>query len=305
MLTCTLTFTTGIVILVASRVNGKGVKYTREQFYSGDTGPPVAKDPDKVAKKKERRRKARQNRRARQCAIRANPDGPEAKLAKKRERNRVRRKTLKEKMFARLRQEVNQLKKKALAAEGKMKDKAVKSAAATFEQFEEAVSVYLANAADSRTYRGRDDATRRGMQKLRRIQRAFVGILKLFPDPRVPVAFGDGYFGQRSRRGNKRGTPVMKCIRRMLAAVRRVVLVDEYCTSKLCSFGCGTAVEFLPGRRVRCPREGCKGNVEGGFGDRDVDHATVNIERRFRGGKDYVGCEDLRRKERNRDAGKA
>lgn len=288
----------GIAIIVATRVNGKGAGYTREQFAIGDVGLAVIKDPDKVAKQRARRKAARQKRRERDRKILENPTGPEAQEAAKRARNIARRKALKKKMFQKLRREVNELKVKALAAESRMKDKAMKSAAATFDQ---SVSVYLANAGDSRAYRGRDDATRRDMRKFQRVQRAFVGILKLFPDPKVPIAFGKGYFGQRSRRGNRRGTPVMKCIRRMLAAVRRVVLVDEHRTSKMCSFGCGTEVEFLPKRRVRCPREDCQGNVEGGFGDRDVDHATVNIERRFRGGKNYVGCEDLKRKERNVD----
>ena len=69
------------------------------------------------------------------------------------------------------------------------------------------------------------------------------------PDPRTIVAFGKAYCG-RNRRGGR--VPVLAC-RRKLQSVRKVVLIDEYNTSKRCSC-CGEPVAPVPGqsRKMEC-----------------------------------------------------
>ena len=69
------------------------------------------------------------------------------------------------------------------------------------------------------------------------------------PDPNTIVAFGKAYCG-KNRKGGR--VPVMAC-RRKLQSLRKVVLIDEFRTSKR-SECCGAEAEPVHGqpRRMKC-----------------------------------------------------
>ena len=129
-------------------------------------------------------------------------------------------------------------------------------------------------------YSEREDM-RLHLRRFIRRQRAQESAVNLFRPQALaapPVlAFGSGYFGCRCKRGDRNGAPVMKSIRRRLTQMYRVVLVDEYLTSQMCSRGCGTRMDINDATcMARCPTPAC-GHAE----DRDIN-AAKNILRVFR-----------------------
>lgn len=54
------------------------------------------------------------------------------------------------------------------------------------------------------------------------------------PNPASIIVVGGGYLGSRATKGCK-ATPVLQSLLRALAAKRRVVVVDEFLTSKTCA----------------------------------------------------------------------
>ena len=89
------------------------------------------------------------------------------------------------------------------------------------------------------------------------------------PDPRTIVVWGANFFGEKAVTGEQ-GLPPSRALCRQFAVRRRVVLVNEYHTSKH-SCCCGTPVRFLANRVVQCTE--CEQKH-----DRDVNGAK-NIKR--------------------------
>lgn len=108
----------------------------------------------------------------------------------------------------------------------------------------------------------------------RKRQATLTKIVKdIAPDPRTIVVWGANFFGMRSGRGRGReyGRVPARAIRRKFAKERRVVLVNEYHTSKK-SCCCGCDQEYDAKKRVvTC--EGC-----GESRDRDLNGA-INMRR--------------------------
>lgn len=99
-----------------------------------------------------------------------------------------------------------------------------------------------------------------------RRQRIYDTVVNGFaPDPRTVIAWGANFYGRRADTGEVFGCAPARALRRRFALKRRVVLVNEYNTSKK-SHCCGADNQFLPGRVVRCTA--CNSLI-----DRDVNGA--------------------------------
>ncbi len=110
-------------------------------------------------------------------------------------------------------------------------------------------------------------------QQYQRRQRTFAKIVQDFaPDPTTIVVWGANFFGMRSRKDGKEfGRVPARALRRQFAKTRRVVLVNEYHTSKR-SHCCGKEVKYNAATRVvTCSQ--CKVEL-----DRDLNSA-INMRR--------------------------
>lgn len=74
---------------------------------------------------------------------------------------------------------------------------------------------------------------------------------KYAPDKRTIIAFGANFYGRRCATGES-GTAPCRSLRRKFARCRRVVLINEYNTSKKSSC-CGSPNVMLADRQVQCP----------------------------------------------------
>ena len=75
------------------------------------------------------------------------------------------------------------------------------------------------------------------------------------PDPNTVVFWGANFNGQRSLKGDRHGPSLTRALRRRFALTRRVVLVNEYLTSKTCCV-CGARGEANLAREFVCDRCG-------------------------------------------------
>jgi len=73
------------------------------------------------------------------------------------------------------------------------------------------------------------------------------------------IVVGGGYLGQKAKRGSKQ-TPVVQKILKRLSKFFRVVVVDEYLTSKMCH-GCQTRMEQSSSRGFFCKTTTCNREV--------------------------------------------
>lgn len=85
-----------------------------------------------------------------------------------------------------------------------------------------------------RWYGSRTLASARFARSKRRLQHMQRMMLKLAPTPDHVIALGNGFHGQRARRGTQGGAAPIKGLRRFMSKFRRVVLVDEFKTSQRC-----------------------------------------------------------------------
>ena len=85
-----------------------------------------------------------------------------------------------------------------------------------------------------RWYSSRALANARFARQGRRQRHLFRMMQELAPEAQHVVALGDGFHGQRMRRGMQGGCAPIKGMRRFLSKFRRVVLIDEYMTSQRC-----------------------------------------------------------------------
>lgn len=85
-----------------------------------------------------------------------------------------------------------------------------------------------------RWYSSRALANARLARHGRRQRHLFRMMQELAPKAQHVIALGNGFHGQRMRRGMQGGCAPIKGMRRFLSKFRRVVLIDEYMTSQRC-----------------------------------------------------------------------
>ena len=96
------------------------------------------------------------------------------------------------------------------------------------------LTVWIRHSRTQQAWYGSRNARARAFQRSSCARRALQHVVTLVaPHPKTVVAFGANYFGRGCRHGDSAGPACVKAIRRMLAKHRRVVLIDEYNTTKM------------------------------------------------------------------------
>lgn len=169
----------------------------------------------------------------------------------------------------------------------KAKEKILREHSLNVSSYAQFVANFRVTRAESvyvRNFYSRRSALKTRWQAVVRRQRGRLLFVTKFSQNKNDVLFLTDYKGRRAGRGWKKPMPAIKCNVNYAGTVRRVVSVDEFKTSCMCSNGCGMRVILDRSRQATCPycyglwqQIGDPAFAPFGIKNRDV-HAAIGTE---------------------------